>query len=282
MLRLKSVFITAFITLLMVSLGLSLYRISQQEWLWLGVTLSAAPGALFFGWLMLAQPWARTQAHFRSILLLKGAGFLGVAILASQTTDWSVNLLPLALSLGCALGWGLYDYWYSTFKGRSIRLTLGEPLPDLVFTLPDGAPFESESLHGAKALLIFYRGNWCPLCMAQIEEIAAEYAELARREVTVCLISPQSHANTQALAKRYKLPLLFLTDDNNRVARQLGISAEGGLPFGMQALGYASDTLMPTVVMIDAQGRVIFVDLTDNYRVRPEPATFLRILDQQT
>jgi hypothetical protein len=34
------------------------------------------------------------------------------------------------------------------------------------------------------------------------------------------------------------------------------------------------------VFITAAGGRLIFVDLTDNYRVRPEPATFFSVLDQ--
>jgi hypothetical protein len=51
-----------------------------------------------------------------------------------------------------------------------------------------------------------------------------------------------------------------------------------GLPFGMQLLGYDSDTVMPTVIITDDEGKIIFADLTDNYRVRPEPETFMRVL----
>ena len=36
---------------------------------------------------------------------------------------------------------------------------------------------------------------------------------------------------------------------------------------------------MPTILITDAGGKLIFADLTDNYRVRPEPETFLKILD---
>ena len=38
-----------------------------------------------------------------------------------------------------------------------------------------------------------------------------------------------------------------------------------------------SDTVMPTVIMTDASGTIIFADLTDNYRVRPEPDVFLEV-----
>jgi hypothetical protein len=61
----------------------------------------------------------------------------------------------------------------------------------------------------------------------------------------------------------------------------LQIKAENGLPMGLQALGYDSDTVMPTVVMTNDEGVIIFADLTDNYRVRPEPEDFLKVFDAQ-
>ena len=47
---------------------------------------------------------------------------------------------------------------------------------------------------------------------------------------------------------------------------------------GLQALGYASDTVMPTVVITAPGGRILWADETDNYRVRPEPDTYLAVL----
>ncbi|GAB4137003.1 MAG: hypothetical protein Kow00104_20510 [Rhodothalassiaceae bacterium] len=49
---------------------------------------------------------------------------------------------------------------------------------------------------------------------------------------------------------------------------------------GMQALGYASDTVLPTVVITGRGGTILWTHETDNYRVRPEPGTFLEILKQ--
>ena len=47
----------------------------------------------------------------------------------------------------------------------------------------------------------------------------------------------------------------------------------------LQRLGYEADTVLPTAVVTDASGRILLSDQTDNYRVRPEPETFLAILD---
>ena len=47
----------------------------------------------------------------------------------------------------------------------------------------------------------------------------------------------------------------------------------------MEALGYEADTVLRTVLIADPERRVVFADLTDNCRVRPEPSTFLAALD---
>jgi hypothetical protein len=43
-------------------------------------------------------------------------------------------------------------------------------------------------------------------------------------------------------------------------------------------VGYEDDTVLPTLVVTDAEGRVVFADETDNYRVRPIPDTVIGAL----
>ena len=57
-------------------------------------------------------------------------------------------------------------------------------------------------------------------------------------------------------------------------AKQLGIVHRWGTPMGLQMLGYESDTVLPTVILTDSRGIILFSDQTDNYRVRPEPEVF--------
>jgi peroxiredoxin len=188
--------------------------------------------------------------------------------------------LPLSFAL---LGWaGLvaYTHWYSSFGGRhgSARIRSGAPLPHFTVTSVSGAPVTSAQLTDKPAVLIFFRGNWCPLCMAQVKELVGRYKELGELGVRVALIAPQPHANTQALAKRFDVPFEFLTDEAAAAARILGINHKNGLPMGMQVLGYESETVLPTVIITDGSGKVVWAHETDNYRVRPEPDTYLEIL----
>jgi len=83
------------------------------------------------------------------------------------------------------------------------------------------------------------------------------------------------------LAKQFQVDFEYLRDDSNQAARALGIVDAGGTPAGLEALGYDSDTVMPTVFIVDAEGRLVYQHLTDNYRIRPEPDLFIQVLREK-
>jgi peroxiredoxin len=175
----------------------------------------------------------------------------------------------------------LYTYWYSHLERRPLStLVHGAPLPDFPLEDESGADVSSLQFSSSPTLWLFYRGNWCPLCMAQIKEIAGQYCALQERGVQIVLVSPQSHARTRELAEQFDVDFTFLVDRDHRAARQLGIDHSYGTPMGMQMLGYDSETILPTVVIADGEGKIILADQTDNYRIRPEPETFLRAFDE--
>jgi len=81
------------------------------------------------------------------------------------------------------------------------------------------------------------------------------------------------------LAEKFDAPFEFLVDADGAAARELGLTHVGGVPKGVP--GYGADTVYPTVIIVDAARRILFSDQTDNYRVRPEPQTFLDVLEAQ-
>lgn len=242
---------------------------------WGGVLLVTAPFVVFLGRLMIFQNIARTSARFPTLIVL---GIAGV-VLASWGYAQGGSLAAPLLAIVAWIGFVVYSYWYSSFgRQPSEQLQIGNSLPNFELTDVTGQKVSSSSFSDKPTIWIFYRGNWCPLCMAQIKELVADYKELQSRGVRIALISPQPHNNTIALAKRFDAPFAFLTDEGNRAAHALGISHPDGLPMGMQLLGYDSDTVLPTVIITDKGGRVLWAHETDNYRIRPEPGIYLAVL----
>jgi len=279
---LKSIFISVFPAFALYVLIDSILHLLQHDFNfhYLSRIVIALTIAVFFVGLFI-KPRARTSRNLNIYMLLIVIGLLisiyGRFVDANSNNNFIDTLL--------IFGWVFYISWFSVFKNRNKNiLKVGNILPN--FQLEDSKnpdsyrdKVSSETFLGNPSIYLFYRGNWCPLCMAQIKEIASQYKELEKRGVNMIFISPQPHKFSKTLADKFQLNFNFLTDVNNTVAKQLGVFSKNGIPAGFQVLGYHSDTVLPTVVITDANGKIVFADLTDNYRVRPEPETFLKVID---
>ncbi|MEM7155355.1 MAG: peroxiredoxin family protein [Myxococcota bacterium] len=277
----KSLFASSFIAVASVNGGLAIWQLTQGASVlpWSGVLLANLPIAFMMSFWMLLKSVSRTSENMPALTALSVAGVVAAG-LPLAGIGGTFDALPLALAVVGAVGLLLYVRWYSVFgRTPSSSLQVGKTLPSFVLEDAKGNEVSSDDFRGAPTVMLFYRGNWCPLCMAQIKEVAGLYRELDKRGAKVRLVSPQPHDNTQSLADRFDVPFDFLVDPGNRVASQLEIISPDGIPMGMTALGYEHDTVMPTVVITDAQGVILFCDQTDNYRVRPEPDVFLKVLD---
>ena len=273
--RLKSIFISAAAMYwIAVVIGVLIEGFSYDEWHF-GLLLTTALPVLFIGRLFVFKT-ARTLRNPLLVLLLILAGFsleVYYFIVNGGAPD-AMLLAGFSLIL-----WLTYIFWYSAFPNRdSDLLKIGKTLASLNFIDQNGDTFSTENIKGKKLIYLFYRGNWCPLCMAQIKEISEQYRELHELGAEVLLISPQPHKFTVSLARKMDVPFKFLTDVEGRVAKQLGLYVKGGTPLGMEVFGFDSDTVLPTVVITDETGTILYSDQTDNYRVRPEPETFLAVL----
>ena len=250
---LKRYFVVSYLLACMLGSAHVLWLIATQQPLdpaWYGAALALWPMLGFMIYLG-ASSTARTSAQMPWQL---GAVVLAAAL--SLLGDKPALAMVYVWLLG-VVGVFAYVFWYSTLD-RSVNTVLapGAMLP----------AFELD------------RGNWCPLCVAQVIEVAGHYRDLAQRGVEVVLVSPQPHKQTRELAKKFDAPMHFCVDRDGRAARTLQISHAGGIAAGIG--GYGADTVLPTVVLSDESGRILYSDLTDNYRVRPEPVTFLAVLDK--
>ncbi|MFZ5503404.1 MAG: peroxiredoxin family protein [Pseudomonadota bacterium] len=276
---LKSIFISSYMMLIMgiaAYSGWMLYQ-GESQLAWAGVMLTVFPIMMVLSSMMMLKNTARTSAHFPFLNML---GALGVGLAGWAWFDEGADILAFALAATAWAGFWLYAYWFSTFGGRqpSRKLAVGSRLPNFSLRDVNGAFVTSAQLTDKPAILIFYRGNWCPLCMAQIKELVARYKDLSALGVRVAMIAPQPHGNTIELANKFDVKFDFLTDEANTAARTLGIENPNGLPMGMQALGYDSETVLPTVIITGRDGKIIWTHETDNYRIRPEPDVFLDVL----
>ena len=244
---------------------------------WAGALLTVLPFVVLYLRVTRSQSIARTSARLpvACVLTLAGAGIAAWGVLSSE----DASILPLVAALAGAAGFLLYDFWYSTL-GREIHegLSIGRMLPDFHARDLEGNIVHAADLRGRAALFMFYRGNWCPFCMAQVREITGKYRALADMGVELVLISPQPTELTERVAGMFQVPCRFWVDEGLEAASRLGIVHEHGVPAGQLTGTFGQNTVLPTVIIVDREGRIIFTDQTDNYRVRPDPDRFLKVL----
>ncbi|NOR69084.1 MAG: redoxin domain-containing protein [Methylomarinum sp.] len=108
-----------------------------------------------------------------------GVSIYGYAasILSTLGTAESPLFNNVSIGLACTgfVLFMLYNFWYSSLgREKTPVLRVGKLLPKFELTNIRGEQVNSESFAGTPTIYIFYQGNWCPLCMAQIKEISAK------------------------------------------------------------------------------------------------------------
>jgi peroxiredoxin len=162
-------------------------------------------------------------------------------------------------------------------------LPVGAKIPE--FQLPDhnGKSVSSSNLLAKGRLaLCFFRGRWCPFCVAQMEAMNLVWPEIERTGATLVAISPQTVQQSFFMRDQHKLRFPLLSDAGNNVARQFGLTyrvpdeqksiyqrAFVNLPF---VNGDESWELpIPAAYIINRDGTVIFASANEDYTERPEP-----------
>lgn len=242
---------------------------------WIGSAIATLVPVLFMTGIMLSgkgRAAPRFSWHWLPVLL--GITLIVIAHVYSPASAWPL-LYGLVLAGGGMLA---YDFWYSRLGRGEAAIGEGDRFPTLPFLDAKGEPVFSDDWQGQKSLILFYRGNWCPLCVAQVKELAQRYQSIADKGYRIVCISPQSQQQTAAIAERFSVPILFLSDPQAQAAESLGIRHDAGVPVGMT--GYDADTVFPSIFVLDEQGTVLKTFLNDNYRDRPDPDALLQTLEQ--
>lgn len=239
---------------------------------WWAAAVSNLPLPLFVARLFVGRV-VRTSDNL-PLLLLIAAGGVVIAFwegVMERTAPYSAPGIALA-GLSLLL---LYVFWYSRFgRIESSKLVVGGELPELEWVDLEGRPVRSADLRGRPLVLMFYEHNGCSFCVNQVREIAQRSEELGKLGIGLRLVSAQAAGQTRKLAEASDAdPGLFLVDLDNRSAEMLAIASHSG---GWS--GAPSGKALPTVIVVNSNGRILYADQTDNYRVRPEPDVYISLL----
>jgi peroxiredoxin len=274
----KRVFISAYVAFLIIGFFWFVFQVFNENVLaYWGAVVSAFGGVIYFSAIYTFYKVPRTPKNlwaFGSIV------YLGlIMVLASlYSNPIPAHYTALGYAALNIFFWDRYVNWYSSYSENENVLEEGVKMPS--GSLQDSAnqTHSIDQFLTKKAVWVFYRGNWCPFCMAQVEEMVNHYKEISDMAADVIFIGSQSEEKNSALSKKFNIEAKFLTDLNHQYGKSIGLLDEGGLPLGLEVLGYERDVYRPAVLVTDEKGIVRYLDISDNYRLRPEPQEFLTIL----
>ena len=165
----------------------------------------------------------------------------------------------------------------------------GSRLPDGELLDVAGQPTTlAQNLGGKPAVIVFYRGAWCPFCNIALRTYQAQLVPaLAERGIGLVAISPQTPDGSLSTKESKELTFTVLSDPGNQIAQQLGIltAPSDGTRAGQLQLGLdltqvnADGTIglpMPTVVIADTDGVIRWIDVQPDYTTRTEPGQVLQ------
>ena len=170
-------------------------------------------------------------------------------------------------------------------------ITVGDSLEPFTLSDATGAPVTLDQLvEAGPAVIVFYRGGWCPYCNLALRTYQRELLpELAAFDARLVAISPQSPDQSLSTAEKAGLDFTVLSDPASRLARQVGISFQQadevlavqrklGLDLAQVNAEGSTELPRPTVLVVDQNRTVRFVDVQPDYTARTEVADILAAL----
>lgn len=274
----KRFFISFYVAFLLIGfvifLGLFLKESAQA---YLGGLLSSFGGLIYFIGIYTFYKVPRTSKNLWAFGLIIYLGLI-LVLAALYSNPVPVHYLVLFYTALHLFLWDKYLSWYSTYVNSNDTLKIGERLMDGQLSDIEGNVVDVGELRGRKSIFIFYRGNWCPFCVAQVQELVDNIDAISSSGYQVVFVGSQDVGKTALLANKFRVEAKFLVDNNLDYAKRLGILDKNGLPLGLEVLGYKPDVYRPTVLVTDENGKLTYIDLVDNYRIRPEPLDFLNMI----
>jgi peroxiredoxin len=188
---------------------------------------------------------------------------------------------------------GILCFWCSTSVSAQVPenaedicpLLIGESIPKATLQDSEGKQVELSKLLGNKpTVLVFYRGGWCPYCSVQLSGLVKIEKEILDLGYQMIAISPDDYRNLQTTESKESINYTLLSDPNAKFIQQMGIGFKTPLMLkGFIATkgqkGETSEIMpVPTVMIVNEKGKILFEYLNPNYKERISGEMLLAVL----
>lgn len=156
-------------------------------------------------------------------------------------------------------------------------LAVGAELPDIEVKTAAGETVKlREALAEKAAVIVFYRGHWCPACMKQLQGLGKIVPDLESSGTTLIGIGTDKPEIVAETVKKTNFGFPLYSDSDLSAAKAMGLayqldakSLETYGPTLLENTGHDSGQLpVPAVFLVDKTGKVNFVHSNPDYKVR--------------
>lgn len=130
-------------------------------------------------------------------------------------------------------------------------IDVGDTLPDMDLTAPDGGTVKLSDYHGKKLVLFFYPKASTPGCTTESKDFSALLPEFQKAGAAVLGMSADSAKRQQNFINKQELTVDIASDESNEFLEKIGVWAEKKM-YGKTYMGIIRSTFL-----IGEDGKVI-------------------------
>ena len=179
-----------------------------------------------------------------------------------------------------AFGQSLQELVEQNLEDRALKV--GDIAPDFTLLDAEGLPVSLyDTLQHNAVIISFFRGNWCPFCMAELTHYQEAINNSLVDSATVIAISPQSIHFNHDLKVQNNLEFRILSDKGNEIADKYGLvfTLQENIREIYKNMGadlelFNSDKTyklpIPATYLIDKNKKIVFSSVSTNYMERAD------------
>lgn len=217
-----------------------------------------------FAALLIRSVWMDKLAHTLKLWIepLLYAIAVGLYILEIRTNNdletADARLFPIAFFL--ANGFMVFDVFLDGMKiknrvKKGYGMAVGQPAP--IFCLQN-ENMEQVCLNDYKGkhnvLLIFVRGEWCPMCHIMLRTYMKESVKFKEKNVFLLVVGPDPTGVNRRMAEELKLDFHILSDNRLTVTSQYRLKIQAEHLLHSSNYNFEKEVPLPASFLIDKQG----------------------------
>jgi len=164
-------------------------------------------------------------------------------------------------------------------------LLIGESIPNAILQDANGETVRLEDVLSTQpTVLVFYRGGWCPYCNMQLSGLVDIEADIVELGYQIVAISPDDFQNLKITEEKDSINYKLFSDPEAKLIQAIGIAFQTpkelkGYIASKAQKGKTSEVMpVPSVMVVDKEGKIFFEYSNPNYKERISGAMLLAVL----